>query len=164
MLRFRHVGASPRRRAAAAVELAAVLPILLILLLGIWEVGRVLHVRQVIENAAREGARHAASGQMTDAQVKTAVCNYIKTAGLRDYTSQPDSVVTVANLTHPGADSTLATTLDRIQVTVSVPSADVRWVLVNHFTANNFRISDTAVWYSTRNTQYPTTITSPIGF
>lgn len=44
-------------RGAAAVEFALVLPILLVLLLGIVEFGRVFNVQVSVTNAAREGAR-----------------------------------------------------------------------------------------------------------
>jgi Flp pilus assembly protein TadG len=45
-------------RGQSLVELALVLPILIILLFGILEFGRVFHSYLVITNAAREGARH----------------------------------------------------------------------------------------------------------
>lgn len=51
------------RRGAAAVEFAVVLPVLFTLMLGTWEVGRVVQVQQILVNAAREGARLAAQGQ-----------------------------------------------------------------------------------------------------
>ena len=54
----------PRSRgAAAAVEFALVLPVLVTLMVGLWEVGRIIQVQQVLSNAAREGARVAAQGQ-----------------------------------------------------------------------------------------------------
>jgi ABC-2 type transport system ATP-binding protein len=45
------------RRGVAVVELAVLLPFLLVVLLGIWEVGRLIEVQQILNNAAREGAR-----------------------------------------------------------------------------------------------------------
>jgi Flp pilus assembly protein TadG len=51
-----------RRHGIAAVELAIVLPFLLVLLLGLWEVGRVVMVHNVMTNAAYEGGRLAATG------------------------------------------------------------------------------------------------------
>lgn len=54
---------SNRRSGAMAVEFAFVLPLLFTLLVGTWEVGRVIQVEQVLANAAREGARVAAQGQ-----------------------------------------------------------------------------------------------------
>jgi Flp pilus assembly protein TadG len=43
----------------ALVEFALVLPILMVLLMGIIELGRAWHMRQVLTDAAREGARLA---------------------------------------------------------------------------------------------------------
>ena len=49
-----------RDRGAAAVEFALVLPLLLLLVLGIFEFGRVFNIQISLSNAAREGARHMA--------------------------------------------------------------------------------------------------------
>ncbi len=46
---------------AAAVEMALVLPFLLIIIMGIIEFGRVLYSHQVITNAAREASRASAT-------------------------------------------------------------------------------------------------------
>src|SRR4051794_31370443 len=48
-----------RRSAAAMVEMAAVVSVFLLMLFGVMEYCRLLFVRQVMENAAREGARYA---------------------------------------------------------------------------------------------------------
>ncbi|MHA7143344.1 TadE/TadG family type IV pilus assembly protein [Arthrobacter sp. TmT3-37] len=47
-------------RGAVALEMALVLPILLLILVGILEFGRVMNVQISLTHAAREGARHAA--------------------------------------------------------------------------------------------------------
>ncbi len=44
----------------ALVEFALVIPMVLLLLIALFELGRVWHTYQVITDAAREGARHAA--------------------------------------------------------------------------------------------------------
>jgi Flp pilus assembly protein TadG len=49
----------PVRRGATAVETAAVVSVFLLFLFGIFEYCRLIYVRQVVENAAREGARYA---------------------------------------------------------------------------------------------------------
>ncbi len=50
-----------RRRGAAAVEMAVVTAALLVpTIIGLWEVGRLVYVMQVVSHAAREGARLAA--------------------------------------------------------------------------------------------------------
>src|SRR5204862_7766525 len=47
------------RRGAATVEMALVLPIVLLFLFGIFEYGRYFMTVQLMNNAAREGARYA---------------------------------------------------------------------------------------------------------
>ncbi|SJZ44641.1 TadE/TadG family type IV pilus assembly protein [Selenihalanaerobacter shriftii] len=48
---------SRNQKGQALVELALVLPVLLLILFGIVEFGRIFHTYLVISNAAREGAR-----------------------------------------------------------------------------------------------------------
>lgn len=48
------------QRGAAAVELALILPILVLLVFGIVEFGRAYHTQVTLTHAAREGARHMA--------------------------------------------------------------------------------------------------------
>ncbi len=73
------------RMGSAIVEMAMVLPIFILLVVGIVEFGRVLMVQQVITNAAREGAR-AGSIYITDAEATsnaTSVSqNYITASGV----------------------------------------------------------------------------------
>ncbi|HEV3262421.1 MAG TPA: TadE/TadG family type IV pilus assembly protein, partial [Gemmataceae bacterium] len=70
------------RRGIAAIEFVIVLPLITILLLGLWEGGRLIEIKQIMSNAAREGARQAASGQANTAQVQATVTNYLQAAGL----------------------------------------------------------------------------------
>ena len=74
----------------------ALVSILVALLVGVWEMGRLIQVQQVLSNAAREGAREAASSDLTVAQVKQVVIAYIQSAGLPTSNVQ----VTVVNVTH----------------------------------------------------------------
>ena len=46
-----------RERGQAMVEAAIAIPLLLVLMVGIFEVGRAYQTWQVVTNAAREGAR-----------------------------------------------------------------------------------------------------------
>lgn len=57
------------RRGQAMVELAIVLPILLLLVMGIIDFGRIYHGYLAVTTAAREAARQAAIGA-TDAEIK----------------------------------------------------------------------------------------------
>lgn len=60
------------RRGQALVEMALVLPILIILFMGVIEFGRIFHSYLIITNASREGARVAIVGR-SDADIKDRV-------------------------------------------------------------------------------------------
>lgn len=68
------VRALARRRGGAVVEMAVVSPLLLTLVFGVIEFGNSFMVRQILTNAAREGARVAAIQPVADdALIRTAV-------------------------------------------------------------------------------------------
>ncbi len=72
-------------RGVAAVEMALVLPILVVLVLGIIEFGILMFTQQVITNASREGARQGivlATPRPTQGDVQNVVDNYLTTASL----------------------------------------------------------------------------------
>ena len=148
------------RRGIAAVELALVIPFVLALLLGVWEVGRLININQILSNAAREGARKSVTGQVSTAQVQQTVINYLNNAGL----PTANAVVTVSDLTSPGTDPSNASQLDQIQVSVTMPFADVRWVALYLVTNSTTQLSGQAVWCCIKDQAYPTTLTSPPGF
>ncbi len=78
-------------RGQALVELALILPILLMLLLGIFEFGRAWNTKQVITDAAREGARLAVvqNNDIDQDDVKAAVATHLSRAGI------PGTAVTI---------------------------------------------------------------------
>lgn len=61
-------------RGQAMAEMAIVLPILLLLLMGMVDLGRIFHSYMVITNASREGARKAVLG-CTDDIIRERVAN-----------------------------------------------------------------------------------------
>lgn len=67
------------QRGAAAVEFAIILPLLILLIFGTIEFSLLLFNKQVITNAAREGARKAIIAQdprVTDSKIKEVILNY----------------------------------------------------------------------------------------
>jgi len=89
-------GFGPRRRRCetgqAVVELALVVPVLVLLLLGIAEFGRLYGAYLTVEQAAREGARVAALGG-SDAQVTQTVdkvASWLDTTKLTVQITPPD--------------------------------------------------------------------------
>lgn len=150
------------RRAVAAVEFAVCLPFILTLLLGIWEVGRLIEVQQEVSNAAREAARQAATGQLTNSQVQQVASQYLAEAGLTT-----TNVVTTISITDPGGatvtDVSQCHYLDAITITVSIPYADVRWTLISMVTTPGQTISSTVQWISVVDKAYPSSPTPPAG-
>jgi Flp pilus assembly protein TadG len=145
-----------RRHGLAAVELALVLPLLTMFLLGIWEVGRICEVQAILSNAAREGARQAATGQLTATQVGSIVTEYLAQEGV----PTADVVVTVTNQGFPGNPSPPdnnpqdATDLDHLQVVVTIPFRDVRWINLPLVTNNNTLIYAQVTWSCMKDLAY----------
>lgn len=151
------------RRGVAAVEVAVVATFLLVpLMIGIWEVGRMVQVQQIVSNSAREGARVAAQGytfngsgaptQVTVASgspnVTDVVYRYLLAAGLTSL-QKSDMTVTFQFLA-PRADGStpaepyLGEKGQPFAVTVSIPWEKVRWV--NLGVINPPRITFTVTW------------------
>jgi Flp pilus assembly protein TadG len=143
-----------RRSGAAAVEFALVLAMVLMpLLTGLWEVGRLVQVQQIVSNSAREGARLAAqaltintSGSPTQIvtsipppnaaatpNVKAAVVQSLRGAGLNNLTWS-DVTVTFVFVDSPAGSIPGATEPyqgvknQRFRVSVSIPFEKVRVV------------------------------------
>ncbi len=73
------------RAGQALVEMAMVLVIFLMMMVGIGEFGRLLLVKQAMLNAAREGARFASvtkNLKTNDSRVRTQVEGWLKAAGI----------------------------------------------------------------------------------
>jgi len=101
-----------RRRAAAVVEFAVVLPLLLTILFGIIEYGWVFMVRQTLQTAAREGCRLAVLQTSVDpyTNVLTRVSEVMAPTGLTSYS---------ISMTHATSSNPVET------VTITIPYSDV---------------------------------------
>ena len=147
------------RPGAAAVEFALLSPLIVALLLGVWEVGRLIQVNQILSNAAREGGRQAATGQNSAAQVQTVVTNYLNNAGV----PSGHAVVSVTDLT-TGGDPTAATQGDQLQVTVTIPFNDVRWVALSLIASPATTLTGKATWTCLKDQPYPSAPGVPQGW
>ncbi|HEX4589224.1 MAG TPA: TadE/TadG family type IV pilus assembly protein, partial [Gemmataceae bacterium] len=137
-----------QRRGAAAVEFAVVLPFLIIILAGVWEVGRLVQVSQIVQNAAREAARQASTGTVPLATIKTNVQNYIRAAEPR-ITNFTGFDVAFTDLTNSAVtDPTNCSQLDKFTITVTLPFDNLRWSLTKMFTPTGSRSQATVTWYS----------------
>ena len=70
------------RRGAATVEMALVLPVFFMVMLGIVEVGRAFMVSQLLTNAAREGSRVAIMTNSTNTEVTNTITDIVQASRL----------------------------------------------------------------------------------
>ena len=73
------------RRGVSAAEFAVVCIPFFLLLFGMFEIGRMMMVRQILTNASREGARQAILEKATVAEVETMVTDYAASCSIRSY-------------------------------------------------------------------------------
>lgn len=182
MLRRTNPSRSNARRGVAAVELAVILPFLMLLLFGIWEVGRFLDAQMLLEGACREGARQAAAGARRDpitgnvtfiyatpttgeTDVETAVKNWLARSGV----STTSVTVTYQNL-DPSLPVSPYTTkdnpyqanrLDQLRVTVTIPYGDVRWSPTQVFMKFTSTLSASVLTYSNLDDAFTVDATIP---
>lgn len=85
------------QRGAELIELALILPLLLFLIGGIVDFGLLFQAFQVVNSAAREGARLAILPGYTETDVQNRVAAYVTAAGLAATPVTTRSVVAIAN-------------------------------------------------------------------
>lgn len=122
------------RVGAAVVELAVVLPLFLLLVLGMIEFGRMIMVQQIITNASREGARRAVLDNATTDEITTAVQQYLANAGIGS--------ATVTVTPNPPSSAGYG---EPVSVSVSVPFSEVSWLPAPMFLGGRVLTSTTAM-------------------
>jgi Flp pilus assembly protein TadG len=106
-----------RRKGAAVVELAAVSPLFVLLILGMIEYGRLVMVQQILTNAAREGARVGILDNRTTSDVTSAANQYLAAANIQ--------TATISVTPEPPSS---AANGNPVTVTISVPFTQVSWL------------------------------------
>ena len=112
-----------KRRGAAVVEFAVVLPVFFLLVFGMIEFGRMVMVQQVLTNASREAARIGVLDGTTSEEVKTSVVNYLTSASIPFDPATPGNSVTVT----PSPPSS-AGFGEPVTVTITLPFSQVSWL------------------------------------
>lgn len=126
-LPFRNLPPNRSREGAAMVEMAVVLPVFVLLLLGVIEFGRGMMVSNMVVNAAREATRMAVLTGSTNTEVQTAVNNFLQ----QSLSVSGNDVTTTIAITpatgnpDPGNSLAAASSRDLITVTVQVPFSKV---------------------------------------
>lgn len=164
------------RRGVAAVEFAIILPFLVFILVGLWDLGQIMRWTQILSVAAREGGRQASTGVKTWAQVES-LCRLI--------IKQNNNNVTMPNVTFTGYNLTLgpqntteptaASQSDRLRVRLEIPLSNVQLVS-NSFrtlpgpggqvltrTAGDYTLGASSFWQSMRDLPISIDLVLPSG-
>ena len=111
----------PRRKAVVAVEFAVVCPLLIMLILGIIEFGRIMLLGQLASNTARAAARVGSISTRTNTNIKQAASDSLDPAGIKNWTAS----VLVNDVE---ADASTAGTGDKIEVRIGIPLDTNGWL------------------------------------
>ncbi len=128
----------PKRDGVAAVELAVILPLFVMLVLGIIESSRLGMAAQLLATAAREGCRVAVVPDNTASDVQTRINSVLSGSGISvgTVTPSPSNWVTAPKGTS-------------ITVTLSVPFSQVSWLPSPYF-LKNVNVTASATFSSER--------------
>jgi len=132
-------------RGTALIEAALTLPILLLIMVGIFEVGRAYQTWQVVTNAAREGARVAILPSSTSGTVTSIVRSYMTNGQLTNAGTATVSVDQGANYVVNGTNvsASLVTVDYPFDFIVLQPVA--RLVVPNSTAGQSFMMRATAI-------------------
>jgi Flp pilus assembly protein TadG len=150
------------RSGVATVEFAIILIPLLILLFGIWEVGRTIQVQEILSAAARDGARIAAQGTIinltgayTEIRVSGSNPNLTNIVRLNLEQAGLDATgleVTFVNVTdNSRAEPYQALKGDQVRVVVRIPYENVRLTTVPFFDVGLEYLTASADFYAVRD-------------
>jgi Flp pilus assembly protein TadG len=115
-----------QRRGATLVEFAVVVPIFLLFVMGLVEIGRAFMSSHLLTNAARVGCRQGILEGQTTATISATVDSLLTSQGITGTT------VTVY-VNGVVADASTANPNDNLTVTVAAPVSSLTWVPVNRF-------------------------------
>ncbi len=151
LLRTRNTG--PRRSGAAAVEMAAVLPVFIALVLGQIETSRLGMVQQLLSVAAREACRTAVIPNATSDTVKARIDEVLAGSGIRFSTlttASSDPGTAGAYVTPSNWNSTSLSAGTEIDVTLRVNYSQVAWLPTPRFISQSATVTARAAMSAER--------------
>ncbi len=134
-------GNPPRRNGAVVVEMAVVLPVIFLLVLGAIEFGRAVMVTNVLTAAAREGARSGVVPSATNSEVTSAVQGMLSSSSL-PYDSRARITIKVNGTVK---DVSTAANGDQVSVSVYLDYGDVTWLPRPFFISRTTELGGEAV-------------------
>jgi Flp pilus assembly protein TadG len=122
------------------IEFAVVAPVLFLLLLGIFEIGRGLMVSELLLAGARAGCRVGVIAGKSSSDVKTATDAYLKAVGV-----QGDTATVLVNdvaVSGSGPDPlTNAPSGAEVTVRITVPVSSITWLPQGQFLGSSSTLS-----------------------
>lgn len=85
-------------RGSALLEMAMTLPLLLLVCVAIFELGRAYQTQQILTNAAREGARMAVLPDSSSSTIRTRVLDYLRMGQLSNVNNATVDISTTATI------------------------------------------------------------------
>jgi Flp pilus assembly protein TadG len=128
-----------RRPAVAAVELAVILLVLGVIVVGMLEMGRALSVRATLSDAARRGCRAAILPSGTNTTISAQVDKVLK-----DHNIAPRDATIKVKVNDVVADASTARQNDKISVAVSISVSKICWISPHFFSGSSIE-SETTV-------------------
>ncbi len=143
LARLRHRFA---RRGSATVEFAVVAPLLMAIVAGIIEVGRLVMISQLAVNGSREAARYAVQATATTTAVTTYAKDYMASANI------PNAAINSVTIEQKsGSQWATVTDLAKVaagtpvRVTLSVNFDKVTWLPTRFFVAKDTAVKGVTV-------------------
>ena len=124
-----------KRLGAAVVEFAVVAPVMILITMGMMEVGRMVMVKQLMINVSREGARAAVLPGATTEEVTAMIREQLTDVSI------PDS----AQITLSPSILSSAAAGSPVTVSISISADDVSWVPNPKFSADRSIIAATTM-------------------
>jgi Flp pilus assembly protein TadG len=138
-----------RRTATAVVEFAVVVPVLVLLMMGQFELSRGMMVRQVLCGAARKGCRTGILKQYGSQDIINDASNVLQDNGFGPTKFNPPTIGQITIQVTDPSGNTLADALDApsgstVSVQVTIPASSIDWA-TSYFLTNSMLVSDTVV-------------------
>jgi hypothetical protein len=135
-----------QRRAVAAVEFSMIAPLLLLILISVWELGRIIQVNQILCFAARDAARVSAQAVIINSQgdatqikfnsgannIDDTIRDYLISSGITNLNGiQISFRFLEGDLSR--TDPYLGKKNERFAIKVSIPYENIRWTSLSLF-------------------------------
>jgi Flp pilus assembly protein TadG len=120
------------RSAAVTVEMAVLIPVLMTMMLGMFELSRAMMVKQTLTGAARKGCRTGIIHQYGNSDIISDATNIMADDGFDSTRFNPPSIGSITIVVTDPSGATLADALDAppgstVSVQVSIPVSSFAW-------------------------------------